>query len=389
MIEKDIDKIDESDLQLLKDNKVSEGKTIEYKQSLPSDSREDKTRFLSGVSSFANASGGDYIIGIVEDKGVPKKIEGVEIDDSDKEKLRLEQIVRNGISPRIPSIIINSIKLTNEKIVFVIRIPQSWISPHRVIFSGYDKFYSRNSAGKYPLDVDELRIAFNLTETIKDKIINFRLDRISKIFSNETPIHFIEGAKIVLHFIPLNSLSSPKDCELNKYFSRNQFPEKIFPISNTIAWRFNIDGFLAYILLHDGKSNNYVQVFRNGIVEYVDAISENKIYSRAFGEEITEYSSRYLTWLKTINVGSPIFMFMTLMGVKNFSLEVENKYKIFPMEKKHKIDKNIFIFPEIIIEDYEVDKGRILKPWFDLLWNACGYERCFHLNDKKDYRPGQ
>ena len=57
---------------------------------MPSNSREDKIKFLSGISSFANASGGDYIIGIVEDKGLPKKIEGVEIDDSDKEKLRLE-----------------------------------------------------------------------------------------------------------------------------------------------------------------------------------------------------------------------------------------------------------------------------------------------------------
>ena len=386
MIEKEINEIDEPDLQLLKVNKVSEGKTIEYKQSLPSNSREDKIKFLSGISSLANASGGDYIIGIVEDKGVPKIIEGVEINDLDKEILRLEQIIRNGISPRIPSIIIKSIKLTNKKIVFIIRIHQSWISPHQVIYSGYDKFHSRNSAGNYPLDVNELRIAFNLTETIKEKIKNFRSDRISKIFSNETPISFVESAKIVLHFIPLNSLNSPKDCELNKYFARNRYPDKIFPINDVTEWRFNIEGFLAYILRHDGKAGIYVQVFRNGIIEYVDALEGNKIYSSDFEKEIIESTSRYLNLSKTIDVGLPCFIFMTLLGVKDFSLGV-GKYKIFLPEKVHKIDREVFIFPEILIESYELDIAHILRPWFDLLWNACGYERCFHYDDNRNYMP--
>ncbi len=387
MIEKDIDRINESDLQLLKDDRVPEGKTIEYKQSLPSNTREDKKKFLSGISSFANAIGGDYIIGIVEDRGIPQKIEGVEINDPDEEILRLEQIIRNGISPRIPSVIIKAIELANEKISFVIRIPQSWIRPHRIIFSGYDKFYSRNSAGKYQLDVDELRMAFNLTETIKDNIKNFRLDRISNIFSNEHAVPFVESAKIVLHFIPLDSLGGPKDYELNKYFSRNKYPEKIFRFANNIAWRFNIDGFLTYREPHDGKSNMYVQVFRNGIIEYVHRISGNEIYSMAFQNEIIEFTSRYLSLLKTINVGLPIFIFMTLLEVKDFPLIVEEKYKIFPTDKEDKIDKNIFIFPEIAIEDYEVDKPRILRPWFDLLWNACGYERCFHYDDNGNYNP--
>jgi len=401
MIEKDVDKIDESDLQLLKDNRVSEGKTIEYKQSLPSNSREDKIKFLSGISSFANASGGDYIIGIVEDKGLPKKIEGVEIDDSDKEKLRLEQIIRDGISPRMPFITVKTIKLRNGKTVFIIRASPSWIKPHRVIFIGHDNFYSRNSAGKYPLDVDELRIAFNLTETTKDKIMDFRTDRISKIFSNETPIPLIKGAKVALHLIPLSSFSSLKDHELNKYFSSNQYPESLFPRSNLVSWRFNIDGFLAYMPTHDGRLNTYAQIFRNGIIEYVnkieyveylyegssDKIGENKIYSENFQREIIECTSQYLILLNKISAGLPIFLFMALLGVKDFSLVVDNKYKLFSPRRVHKIDRNIFTFPGISIEDHEVNEARILKPWFDLLWNACGHEKCFHYDDNGDYMP--
>ena len=70
MIAKNIDQITEEDLQALIDNSVLEGKTIEYKQSLPSNSDSDKKEFLADISSFANASGGDFMaslrIGIQE-----------------------------------------------------------------------------------------------------------------------------------------------------------------------------------------------------------------------------------------------------------------------------------------------------------------------------------
>ena len=193
MIGKNIDQITEEDLQALKDNSVSEGKTIEYKQLLPSKSDSGKKEFLADVSSFANASGGDLIFGIATDKktGTPKSVEGLSIESVDREISRLGNMMRDGIEPRILSVGIQPIPLKNSKVALVIRIPKSWISPHRVSYRGHDKFYSRSSNGKYPLDVAELRIAFNLSETITERIRDFRQDRISKIFANETPYLFM------------------------------------------------------------------------------------------------------------------------------------------------------------------------------------------------------
>jgi predicted HTH transcriptional regulator len=173
MIPKNIDDIKEDDLQALIDNSVSERKTIEYKQSLPKDSDSDKKEFLADVSSLANASGGDIIFGMVEDKktGTPKSLDGLSIENPDQEILRLDNIIRDGIEPRIPSVTISPpINLSNSEVALVIRIPKSWSSPHRVTFKGHDKFYSRSSNGKYALDVGELRIAFNLSETITERI---------------------------------------------------------------------------------------------------------------------------------------------------------------------------------------------------------------------------
>lgn len=57
MINKHLDKIDLNDLEQLRSNAVLEGKTIEYKKLLPTNSDADRKEFLADISSFANASG--------------------------------------------------------------------------------------------------------------------------------------------------------------------------------------------------------------------------------------------------------------------------------------------------------------------------------------------
>ena len=74
MIGKKLDDIKESDLKMLVDDRVREGKTIEYKTSLNLKNEKNKLEFLKNVSSFANASGGDLIYGIKEGSGENKGI---------------------------------------------------------------------------------------------------------------------------------------------------------------------------------------------------------------------------------------------------------------------------------------------------------------------------
>jgi predicted HTH transcriptional regulator len=75
-LNKQLESIEEGDLQDLIDNQVSKGKIMEYKEALPSNSESDKKEFLADVSSFANAAGGDLIFGIGEDSGVPIELCG-------------------------------------------------------------------------------------------------------------------------------------------------------------------------------------------------------------------------------------------------------------------------------------------------------------------------
>jgi len=351
MVNKDIEEITKDDLQALIDNEVSERKAIEYKQALPGNSDKEKKEFLADVSSFANASGGDLIYGITEDKktGKPKSLDGLDAENIGQEITRLDNIIRTGIQPRLPSVAISPpIALENSKVALIIRIPKSWISPHRVIHN--DKFYSRSSNGKYPLDVGELRIAFNLSETITERIRNFRADRIAKILANETPVPMYDNPKIALHMIPVISLNPTQRYDIDNVAFK---PAQLKPIY-CAGWndRYNLDGFLSYTWNEEKRSHSYLQLFRNGIIEAVEALllepheEKHFIPSIAYEKELIISVDSYLSLLKTLNAEPPIIIFLTLLGVKGYRMSVRDSYEI---------DRDILLLPETIMESYEAN----------------------------------
>ena len=380
MISKSIEEITEEDLRGLIDREEIEGKTIEYKRSLPGNPDSEKIKFLAGVSSFANSSGGDLVYGMSEDKGIPKTLIGLDIDNFDEEKLRLENLIRDGIEPRIPSLAIHQVSLSNSKLAIVIRVSKSWISPHRVHYRGHDKFYARNSAGKYPLDVAELRIAFNLSETITERIRNFRRDRISNIVANETSILLPDTAKIVLHLTPITAFSSAQSHEINKIASQ---PVKMRPMFSS-GWsnRYNLDGFLTYVRCAE-QTHSYVQLFRNGIIEAVETSmlepNEHGLYipSGVYEQELIGSLHQYLSLLETLTVEPPIFVFLTLLGVKGYRMGTDRSSR---GHEHHAIDRDTILLPEIPIDSYQVVAEDVLKPCFDSIWNACGFPRSLNYS---------
>ena len=225
-LEKPLESINEQDFKELIENQVLEKKGLDYKLLLPANSDTDKKEFLADVSSFANSSGGDIIFGISQDNttGLPKELIGLDSSNVDQEMLRLQSIVRDGIEPRIPSVAIQPVKLSNSKTAIILRVQKSWVSPHRVKFKGDHRFYTRSSNGKYELDAGELRNAFTLSENLNDKIKRFRESRISSIFANETPVPFQGGAKLVLHMIPFISFDPSAAYDIDKITSTQRRP---------------------------------------------------------------------------------------------------------------------------------------------------------------------
>lgn len=363
--------IDEEDLQSLVRDNVNELKTLEFKSYLNVNSDNDKKEFLFDVSSFANANGGDLIYGIREYKGQAGELEGIEIENVDAEVLRLENIIRDGIEPRIPRLEIKSIPLANGKVVFILRIGKSWSSPHWVKFKGSYKFYSRNSAGKYLLDLSELRSSFNLYDSKIDRLRSFRSDRLSKIISGDTPCPLDGTAKIVLHILPLNAYDPGFAIDIRQPKGRIDWwaPLDAYGFSRI---QYNFDG-----LFTNSKLNSYLQLFRNGCIETVnvsllnDSNGQRLLYGGPFEKQIIEILSQMINILKHYSINPPIFIMLSLLGIKGYDIATDGGLG-------RRIDRREFIqsdlLPsEVMIDNLNFNSAEVMKPIFDVIWNAAGW----------------
>lgn len=373
MIDKNIANISLEDIQFLIDNSIVENKRLEYKKELHLENDTEKKEFLADISSFANASGGKLIFGITENRktGAPEKVSGIKIDNPDQTIQKLENIIKSSIEPRIPSIEIGTILKTDDLYLIIIDIPKSFLSPHRVIYKNHGHFYSRTTNGKYPLDVSELRTAFNFSESIIERVRNFRIQRISKVNAGEMPIEFIDGSKCLLHLIPVISFDPSYTIEINKVVEN---PELIRPIYTMgYSYRYNFDGYLSYAPGIGDKAYTYSQIYKNGIIEAVHGklLDHDLIRSLTFETEILKAFKTYYSSLKELKVPLPLIVSLTLIGVKGKSLEVYNQSPF--TEEINKIDRDILVIPEQIAETYDSSADKILKPIFDTIWNTCGY----------------
>jgi len=390
MINKKIEDITEADLQALIANNVLEGKTIEYKKELPGNTDSNKKEFLADVTSFANTSGGDLIFGIEEDNSThePRSLIGTEVENIDIEKTRLDNIIRTGVEPRLLNVTIKPIFLNNSKYAVLIRIPKSWISPHRVIFSGHSKFYARNSSGKYDMDIDELRIAFNLSETFIENIRNFITDRISKILSNETPVALEPYPKTVLHIITIEAFQTARIYEIDSIFE-NRHEKLPLLYRSVLNGRYNLDGIVTYSDRQEGDIySSYTQLYRKGIIEAVDSriliprdIRGNIlkiISSKLFEEKIIKSTSSYLNLLSELSIEPPVFIFLRMLNVKGYRITTGNQFAPYSQDS---IERDILTLPEIMVQNYNDNIEKLLKPIFDLIWNACGEPKSLNFDE--------
>lgn len=381
MINKGLDQITLVDINDLITNSVAEKKTIEYKERLPDNSDSGKKEFLADISSLANASGGDLIFGIKAVQGLPVKLIGIEGSNIDGEVLKYENLIRDGIDPRI-ALSIKTVETDNKQTIFIFRVNKSWLGPHRVIYKGHDKFYSRNSAGKYPLDTSELRTAFNLSQTLVERIQKFRLERISELYANNTPlVSFHEGAKIILHLIPFEAFNPNQSLDL-RWVNDNY--DKMPPIYTIDGWnhKINFDGTIIY------SNMGYAQLYRTGIIEAVDRgmleIDRQGaiIPSGGFEKKLIEALTNYIKILKEFKINPPIAVMLTLSGVKDYRLATKHTFHSISEDI---LGKDILQLPETIIETLDIQAEQILKPSFDLIWNCYGFEKSDNFDEQGNW----
>ena len=150
--------------------------------------------------------------------------------------------------------------------------------------------------------------------------------------------------------------------------------------------RYNFDGLVVY-LPHSRETEPgewYIQCFRNGIVEIVTM--EFNRTNRGEGEKpiMIEYegwaSSAVKNCLKMLgdaDVAPPVFVLLTLLGVKGHKLSRGDRDCPGAIDSSFgdPFKEDNLVLPEIVIDDFEGDVSKQMEPAFEIVWNAAGLSR--------------
>lgn len=385
-----LDQITEANLQGLLDNRVPEGRDLEYKRDAIGRDDASKKEFLKDVSAMANTAGGDLIIGIGEADGVAATLNGITSSAADDEVRRLDAILQDGLEPRLVGTHIKAVPIGSGGYVLVVRIQASWNAPHRVIYQRNNRFFGRSSAGTYELGVEQLRAAFLGGVELERRLNDFRFERIAK-YKGDVGIKIARPGFLILH---ISSINSPVRAIDFNYMRDPQFGVRPMPMTgyNTDT---NFDGLLLSSPAAD-QNVGYIaatQVFRSGTIE---SIRGRMIFTNpdrgdlplvSYGDSVRdfiEFIPRHCRALNGAGAPPPYAVMLSLVDMAG-SFMLDNSRLMF---NARPLDRADLLFSAVIIDDLSFPVGwqRVLRETLDTWWNAFGWNRCVHLfNDAGEW----
>lgn len=363
-----------AEIDLLFEVKPREGRSIDYKERIP----KNLDDILPDVSAFANTHGGTIIFGIFEEAGIPVECIGLDVQDPDKETLRLSSVIENNLDPALRGCRQDWITTNDGKTVLALRIPQSGIAPHRIT-KGSPKFYTRGEAGNSPMDTLGLRNAFETQGAAASRFRAFVDERCRDVGSETAPFRVQKKPTVIMHIMPLSAVSRPIDASVIEI--KNAMNGLIPPMSSTtFPLKVFLDGVAMPVGLDDQFVSNIV-IFRNGTIEIVlecGAMNGQEGIAPIFWSALDYKIPSYVAAAERIGSIGPWMASMAFLNC----LGLRQLYRFNAIVPgKRSIDSSSFILPPLFNIEDGGSWSIALKYFADRMANYFGQEKSLFFKD--------
>lgn len=380
MLRIELNDITQENLDDLVANQIQEGTYLDFKREIPLNwDARSKQDFLSDVSSFANAFGGDIIYGIDEVDSFASQIVPMALSSVDAEIRRMQDFLVHNIEPRIFGVDIRSIQVNSSGVdghVVIVRIPKSWSGPHRVKTNNH--FYIREGIRSRQIDVPELRAMFLGIESQLNKVKNFRHDRVGKVLIGESPCKLVDGPTILLHIVPIAAYLNSVQVDPTVYLSQRQLPVLHSQTGNP---SLNLDGALSIRNPSQHGTHGYSQFFRDGFFESVTVLTpaeeglQPAFHSLRQEQAIISLINQFRVEQELMGIVGDLIVMISITRAKNIRFLTGES-----SSSGNKFDRDVVAIPDVILSQYQtVEEG--LKPLFDLLWQSVGSPKSNHYDE--------
>lgn len=374
--------LNEPDLRRLIEDQVGEDVEIDYKVALETSCQE----FARDVSAFANTKGGYLVYGVAEEDEIPTNLVAIPGFDSGQVIGQMISWAQEHIRPR-PTLRFKPVSLGGGGEVLVVEVPRSWNGPHEV--RQEHRFYHRTQHGKAPMDVDQLRMAFNQERDFLQAADEFHARRLD-YWQGRT--RGLGGACVlfVLHLLPADGLLGRRRVDISGTSYEGYYPVP-HPAGRDIGemrvWgggtthTFNLEGYAFQET--SGVEGEFCscQVFRNGGVEHKLALrqfgSDKVILAYMVDQWLDRASKHAVSVMKALEAQGPVAVVGSFMGTKGWSWTLPTEF----WEPPHSIHEPLLRLPAGVLDSPEALPGPAVEQLSRCLWNAMGREQSPFFRD--------
>ena len=375
---------------------VSESRRIDYKEALPDGNEKGVRSFLNDVCAMANSAGGFLVYGIAEARdeennqtGNPEKVVGIGEVVADQVVQAWQQRITQAIEPRIIGHRVSVVSgFPDGQSVMLVYVQKSLFAPHRVNYQGKKEFYVRHDKCNLPMDIGEIRHAFVEAKEVPQRIDDYRRLRVSQILAGETPIELLINCPIfVCHVIPLSSFADDSSVDVTTLMQRHAMP---LVGGNASGGRLNADGYLYSDGVGSDYHRGYVQVYRSGVIEMASTVARMgetdqrgvpTLASQWQEKEYIDFVNGTMEALRDLGVQPPVYICISLLRVKGTVMARPQRF----WGSGDLIDKDILLIPTMTSETLAEPADRLMRPAFDIVWQASGLPASPYYNEEGDW----